>query len=74
MVRSFILKSKRAVLRAVIIGSTKNTEYLSDYIAAFPESGFTLAGVVAAAKYIPKDCVANNILHSRRPCARLSLM
>lgn len=53
--RSSILKKKRAVLRAVIIGSTKNTEYLSDYIAAFPESGFALAGVVAAAKFIPKD-------------------
>lgn len=55
MIRKLILKSKRAILRAVIVGSTKNTEYLADYIAAFPESGFTLAGVVSAAKYIPKD-------------------
>jgi exopolysaccharide biosynthesis polyprenyl glycosylphosphotransferase len=55
MIRKLILKSKRAILRVVIVGSTKNTEYLADYIAAFPESGFTLAGVVSAAKYIPKD-------------------
>lgn len=53
--RKLILKSKRAILRAVIVGNTKNTEYLADYIATFPESGFTLCGVVSAAKYIPKD-------------------
>lgn len=53
--RRQILKSRRATLRAVIVGSTKNTEYLANYIAAFPETGFTLAGVVASAKYIPKD-------------------
>ncbi len=55
LVRSSILKKKHAILRAVIIGNTKNTEYLSDYIAAFPESGYTLVGVVAGAKFIPKD-------------------
>lgn len=55
LVRNHTLKTKRTTLRAVIIGSNKNTEYLADYIAAFPESGFTLAGVVAAAKFIPKD-------------------
>lgn len=55
IIRSFILKSRRATLRAVIIGSTKTTESLANYISAFPESGFTLAGVVASAKYIPKD-------------------
>ncbi len=55
LVRRFVLKSRRATLRAVVIGSTKNTEYLANYIAAFPESSFSLAGVVAAGKYIPKD-------------------
>lgn len=54
-IRNITLKSRRATLRAVIIGSTKNTEYLANYISAFPESGFSLAGVVSAAKYIPKD-------------------
>lgn len=55
VIRNFALKSRRATLRAIIVGSTKNTEYLANYIAAFPESGFTLAGVVSSAKYIPKD-------------------
>lgn len=48
-------KNRRAALRVVIIGNSQNTEYLADYISAYPESGFRLVGVVAAAKYIPKD-------------------
>ena len=54
-VRAHTFKTKRTTLRAVIVGGNKNTEYLADYIAAFPESGYSLAGVVAANKYIPKD-------------------
>lgn len=53
--RAQMLKSKRATLRAIVIGGSKNTEYLADYISAFPEAGFQLVGVVAANKYIPKD-------------------
>lgn len=55
LIRTEVMKSRRTTLHAVIIGNTKNTEYLANYIAAFPESGFTLCGVVSAAKYIPKD-------------------
>lgn len=55
LVRNHALKTRRATLNAVIIGNSKNTEFLSDYISAFPESGFTLSGIVAPAKYIPKD-------------------
>lgn len=56
MVRSFALKhNKRTALRVVIIGNSKNTEYLADFIASYPESGFRLAGIVASAKYISKD-------------------
>lgn len=54
-VRRFIMKKRKLTLRALVVGSTSNTESLCDYIASFPESGFTLVGVVAAAKYIPKD-------------------
>lgn len=55
-IRSFTMKrDRRAALRVIIIGNSKNTEYLADYIASYPESGFRLAGVVAGAKYIPKD-------------------
>lgn len=54
-IRNHIFKTHRVTLRAVIIGNSKNTEYLADYISAFPESGFSLGGVVAGARYIPKD-------------------
>ena len=55
-VRGFALKrNRRATLKTIIIGNSRNTEYLADYIAAYPESGFRLSGVVAGAKYIPKD-------------------
>lgn len=48
-------KNRRTALKVVIIGNTPNTEYLADYIATYPESGFRLVGVVAGSKYIPKD-------------------
>lgn len=53
--RSLAFKSRRGTLSAIIIGNSQNTEFLADYISAFPESGFTLSGVVASKKYIPKD-------------------
>ena len=46
-------------LRAVVIGNNKNTDYLTDYISATPESGYQLVGIVAARKYFPKDLVNN---------------
>lgn len=55
LIRNLSLKSRRGTLNAVIIGNSKNTEFLADYISAFPESGFTLSGIVASSKYIPKD-------------------
>lgn len=54
-VRGLTFKSRRGTLSAIIIGNSRNTEFLADYISAFPESGFTLSGVVASKKYIPKD-------------------
>ena len=53
-----IFKSDYGTKRAVIIGNSKNTEYLADYIAATPESGYRLAGIIAGRKYIPKDLKA----------------
>ena len=56
IVRGAALKrNRRATLKTIIIGNSQNTEYLADYISAYPESGFRLSGVVAGAKYIPKD-------------------
>ena len=50
-----IFRKNYGTKRVVIIGNQKNTEYLADYIASTPESGYRLAGVVANRKYIPKD-------------------
>lgn len=50
-----IFKSDYGAKRAIIIGNSQNTEYLADYIATTPESGYRLAGIVAGRKYIPKD-------------------
>ncbi len=55
MVIRQIFKSEYGAKRVIIIGNNKNTEYLADYIAATPESGYRLAGVVANQKYIPCD-------------------
>ena len=50
-----IFRNDYGTKRVVIIGNSKNTEYLADYISATPESGYRLAGVVANRKYIPRD-------------------
>lgn len=50
-----IFKSDYGARRAIIVGNSKNTEYLADYISSVPESGYRLVGVVASKKYIPKD-------------------
>ena len=50
-----IFKNDYGVRRAIIIGNSKNTEYLADYISSTPESGYRLAGVVAGRRFIPHD-------------------
>ena len=50
-----IFKSDYGVRRAIIIGNSKNTEYLADYITSTPEAGYRLVGIVAGKKYIPED-------------------
>ena len=52
-----IFKKDYGTKRAIIIGNNKSTEYLADYIASNPESGYRLAGIVAGKKLIPKDLV-----------------
>ena len=49
-----IFRKAYGVRRVIIIGNSKNTEYLADYITSTPESGLRLAGVVAGKKFIPK--------------------
>lgn len=50
-----VFKKNYGTKRVIIIGNHKNTEYLANYIASSPESGYRLAGVVAGKRYIPKD-------------------
>lgn len=50
-----IFRNDYAVKRVIIIGNSRTTEHLADYIASTPESGYRLAGIVAGKKYIPKD-------------------
>ena len=54
-----IFRNDYAVRRALIVGNAKNTEYLADYIASTPESGYRLAGVVAGRRFVPKDLKAH---------------
>lgn len=41
--------------RVIIIGNNPNTDYLASYIAAYPESGYRLGGIIAGKRFIPKD-------------------
>ena len=50
-----VFRNDYAIKRVIIVGNSKNTEYLADYIASTPESGYRLAGVVAGKKFIPKN-------------------
>lgn len=50
-----IFKNDYGVRRAIIIGNSKNTEYLAEYISSNPESQYRLAGIVASRKFIPED-------------------
>ncbi|MDO4612359.1 MAG: hypothetical protein Q4B29_02795, partial [Candidatus Saccharibacteria bacterium] len=54
-VAKLIFKKDYGVKRVVIIGNNKNTEYLANYIAAAPESGLRVAGIVAGKRFIPED-------------------
>lgn len=54
-VRNRIMQKRKGLQKAIIIGNSKNTEYLADYIAAFPETGYKIAAIVASKKYIPKE-------------------
>ncbi len=50
-----IFRNDYAIKRVIIIGNSKNTEYLADYISSNPESGYKLAGIVAGGRFVPRD-------------------
>lgn len=53
-----IFKNNYGTQRVVVIGNHKNTDYLTSYISAFPESGYCLVGIVASKKFVPKDLLS----------------
>lgn len=53
LIRHHLARNDYGTLRAVIIGNNINTDHLISYITSFPESGYRVAGVVSAKKYIP---------------------
>ncbi len=57
LVAKHIFRKEYGSKRAIIIGNNKSTEYLADYIASAPESGYRLAAIVAGKRFIPKDLV-----------------
>ena len=54
-VRRTLMRSDYGTLRAIIIGSSKNTESLSSHLLAFPEDGYHLVGIISNNKFIPAD-------------------
>lgn len=50
-----VFRKNYGTKQVIIIGNSKNTEYLADYITSTPESGYRLAGIVAGRKFIPQD-------------------
>ncbi len=51
----WVFRKDYGVRRAIVVGNNKNTEYLANYIASSPESGYRVAGIVAGKKFIPTD-------------------
>lgn len=54
-IRDHLFRKHRGTLRAVIIGNSRVTDALTDYISSTPESGYQLVGIVASRKYFPHD-------------------
>lgn len=54
-VMKLVFRKDYGTKRVVIVGNSKNTEYLADYITSTPESGYRLAGIVAGRRFIPND-------------------
>ncbi len=55
LIMRHVFKKNIGTRRVIIIGNSRNTEYLADYITSMPESGYRLVGVVAGKKFVPKD-------------------
>lgn len=54
-VMCIVFRKNYGTKRVIIVGNSKNTGYLADYIASTPESGYRLSGIVAGRRFVPKD-------------------
>ena len=57
MIFRLIFKKNHGTRRVIIVGNSKNTTRLADFITSFPEQGYRLKGIIAATKYIPDDLI-----------------
>lgn len=54
-IRRQVLRADKAVLHVVVVGNSKNTEYLIEQIANNPEAGYKLSAVVANNEFVPEE-------------------
>ena len=69
-IRRQVTKKHVGTLRAVVVGNHPNTDFLANYISGNPESGYTLAGIVANNRYIPKGLRATHQYSSLKDALR----
>lgn len=43
------------ILQVLIIGNSKNTEYLANHILDYPETGYRIVGIISNSRYVPKN-------------------
>lgn len=52
---ALLIRKKMGLQRAIIIGNSKNTTRILDYLTSHPEEGYRIVSIVAGKKYIPKS-------------------
>ena len=50
-----IFRKDYGTRQVIIIGNSRNTEYLAEYIASTPEAGYRVAAIVAGKKFVPDN-------------------
>ena len=50
-----IFRKDYGTRQVIVIGNSRNTEYLAEYIASTPEAGYRVAAIVAGKKFVPDD-------------------
>ena len=50
-----IFRKDYGTRQVIVIGNSRNTEYLAEYIASTPKAGYRVAAIVAGKKFVPDD-------------------